>query len=354
MSKKIGKTAKRIIAVILVAVFALAAVIGGFNIYFSQLGKQEQHGTATGDAPWSADQQFDISKLQELDMGDKDYKVLVITDIHLKNEATFAASLGVNYVLDWAGKIALDNLVEETNPDLILVLGDTVLTPRNDIEYERFVEQMDGYQKPWACVFGNHDDEGRADKAKLVDVLNTSEYGLFQYGPSNLHGAGNYALRLTRGGKTQQLFFMMDSGSSLEFEAKTDGINQQQVAWYHWNMEGVKAAEGEYPQNMAFFHIPLPVYSEVAQGDLLMGECAEDPCPSNTDGGLLEAMKQHNGTQMFAAHDHNNNFTAERDGVKISYALKSSYNCYFKFGMTGGTLLTISQENRVKQELVYF
>ena len=231
MRKKISSKAKKIIAVLLAIVVAIAAVIGGVNIYFSYLGKQEQHGTATGDPAWSADQTFDISRLQSLDMGDEDYKVLVITDIHLKNQATFAACLGVNYVLDWAGKIALDNMVEEVRPDLILVLGDTTLTDRNDIEYERFVKQMDSYQTPWACVFGNHDDEGRADKAKLVDILNTSEYGMFQYGPENLHGAGNYAIRLTRDGKTEQMLFMMDSGSSLEFEAKTDGINEQQVAW---------------------------------------------------------------------------------------------------------------------------
>lgn len=353
MAKKISSKAKKIIAVFVAVVVAIAAVIGGFNIYFSVIGKQEQHGAATGDPAWSADQAFDLSKLQSLDMGAGDYKVLVITDIHLKNHGTFAAFLGVNYVLDWAGKIALDNMVEEIDPDLILVLGDTVLTDRNDIEYERFVKQMDSYQTPWACVFGNHDDEGRADKAKLVDVLNTSEYGLFQYGPEGLHGAGNYVLRLTRGGKTAQALFMMDSGSSLEFADQTDGINEQQVAWYQWNMDGLKAAEGEYPQNMAFFHIPLPLYSELEDG-FVMGERAEGSAVSNTDGGLFEAMKRHNGTQMFAAHDHNNDFTANVDGIKVSYALKSSYNCYFKFGMTGGTLLTISPDNQVKQELIYF
>ena len=352
MAKKISGKAKIVIAVIVAIVVAIAAVIGGFNIYFSNLGKQEQHGTATGDPAWSADQMFDISKLQSLDMGDEDYKVLVITDIHLKNHATFAAELGVNYVLDWAGKIALDNMVEDVDPDLILVLGDTVLTDRNDIEYERFVKQMDSYQKPWACVFGNHDDEGRADKAKLVDILNTSEYGLFQYGPENLHGAGNYALRLTRDGKTQQLFFMMDSGSSLEYEAETEGINEQQVAWYNWNMEGVKAAEGDYPRNMAFFHHPLPEYNGLT--DFEQGEGYAVAGELKADGDLFNAMKQHNGTHVFVGHIHTNNFIAQRDGIKLCHAMKSSFNCNFKFGMTGGTLLTIDPDNQVTEELIYF
>lgn len=38
-------------------------------------------------------------------MGSGDYKILVVTDIHLKNRATFAGWLGVNQLLDLAGKV---------------------------------------------------------------------------------------------------------------------------------------------------------------------------------------------------------------------------------------------------------
>lgn len=55
-------------------------------------------------------------------MGSDDYKILVVTDIHLKNRATFAGWLGVNQLLDLAGKIALDGLVDEADPDLILLV----------------------------------------------------------------------------------------------------------------------------------------------------------------------------------------------------------------------------------------
>lgn len=351
MARKISKKAKKVLAVILAFLTGLMAIIGGFNIYFSVIGKQKQYGTASGEF-WSPNQTFQLEDIPAIELGNKDFKILVITDIHLKNHATFAAFLGVNYVLDWAGSIALNRMVEEVQPDLMLVLGDTTLTARNDIEYERFVRQMDRYEVPWACVFGNHDDEGRADKAKLVDILLTSKNGLFEYGPSDLHGAGNYVIRLTRDGKTEQALFLMDSGSSLEFPEKTDGINENQVAWYQWNMEGFKAAEGGYPKNMSFFHIPLPVYSEL--DSFVQGERAEDSCPSNTDGGLISAMQRLNGTHLFAAHDHNNNFIAEKDGLKICYAMKSSYNCYFKFGMTGGTLLTVHPDHQVTEELIYF
>lgn len=351
MARKISEKAKKVLAVILAFLIGLMAIIGGFNIYFSVIGKQKQYGTASGEF-WSPNQTFQLEDIPAIELGNKDFKILVITDIHLKNHATFAAFLGVNYVLDWAGSIALNRMVEEVQPDLMLVLGDTTLTARNDIEYERFVRQMDRYEVPWACVFGNHDDEGRTDKAKLVDILLTSKNGLFEYGPSDLHGAGNYVIRLTRDGKTEQALFLMDSGSSLEFPEQKDGINAKQVSWYQWNMEGFKAKEGNYPKNMAFFHIPLPVYADL--NSFTQGERAEDTCPGNTDGGLVSAMQRLNGTHLFAAHDHNNNFIAEKDGLKICYAMKSSYNCYFKFGMTGGTLLTVHPDRQVTEELIYF
>lgn len=55
-------------------------------------------------------------------MGSGDYKILVVTDIHLKNRATFAGWLGVNQLMDLAGKIVPDGLVEEADPDLILLV----------------------------------------------------------------------------------------------------------------------------------------------------------------------------------------------------------------------------------------
>lgn len=272
----INRKAKIAIISVVAVIAVLAVIIGSFNIYFAVVGSKKQVGESTGYS-WSANDDFATQSTKKIDMGSDDFKILVLTDIHLKNHGTFASWLGVNYILDWISDGALDKLVKNTDPDLILVLGDTVLTARNDIEYKRFVKNMDSYKKPWACVFGNHDDEGRADKAKLVDVLKTSEYGLFEFGPSDLHGAGNYVIELQRNGLTDYALFMMDSGSSLEFEAKTDGINAKQIEWYDWNTAAFSQKYAKEVKNMAFFHIPLPQYSELT--DFEQGIRGEDSCP---------------------------------------------------------------------------
>lgn len=42
------------------------------------------------------------------------------------------------------------------------------------------------------------------------------------------------------------------------------------------------------------------------------------------------------------------------EGIKIGYATKSSYNCYFTMGMTGGTLITIDKDNNTTEIIAEF
>lgn len=342
---------KRNLLIITAVVIALVMIVGAFNIYAAVVGGKAQVGVAQG-YDWSKENLYDTQLTKSIDIKNDDFKILVVTDIHLKNHATFGGFIGVNYILDWAGDGALDKLVKNTAPDLILVLGDSVLTKRNDIETARIVKRMDSYDIPWACVFGNHDDEGRADKNKLVDVLLKSKTGLFTYGPKDMHGAGNYVIELKRGERVEYALFMFDSGSSIESEAKSTGINEKQVDFYNWNMEAFKVKQGEYPKNMSFFHIPLPIFGDIKE--FTMGAREEATAAARIDAGLLEQMAPKNGTHVLVGHDHNNNFIAEYLGMKIGYATKSSYNCYFKSGMTGGTLLTIGKDGSVTEEIKYF
>ena len=60
-----------------------------------------------------------------------------------------------------------------------------------------------------------------------------------------------------------------------------------------------------------------------------MGMRQEDSCTAKNNDGFLQAFIENGGTHMFAGHDHNNNFVADYNGVKLCYMTKSSYNCYF-------------------------
>lgn len=322
------------------------------NITTAVIGSKEQVGTAQG-YEWAKTDSFDIAKVKSLEAGNEDFKILCLTDIHYKNWATFGAFMGINYLLDWTSTNEMKALVKQTAPDLIIVTGDTTLTKRNDIEYKRFVKVMDSFEIPWGCVFGNHDEEGRADKAKLVDVLLTSEYGIFEYGAKDLHGAGNYAVNITRGNDVAYSLYMMDSGTKIEVDGESvyDNINKNQIDWYKWNVDGINKASGKAVPNMAFFHIALPEYA--LSKEYISGE-SKETAGKTANFGFFDVFKANGGTQTFAGHDHSNNFTVDYQGVKLTYVQKSSYNCYFKSGMTGGTLLTIKADNSTTTEIIDF
>ncbi len=315
--------------------------------------EKTQKGVACGYV-WNKNDPFTDEHIRSLKADDKAFRILCLTDIHLKNRGTFAARLGVNYLLDGAGYIGLSRLIKKVRPDLITVLGDTVCTPKNDVQLEKFSGFMDKFCIPWAPVFGNHDEEGRADKAKLCDIFLKSGYCVFDYGPKDLHEAGNYAVTINRNGKPKYTLYFLDSGATVDSDGNkhADGIIQNQIDWYNWVGDGIKKTNNSRIPSMAFFHIPLKQYEGLTEFEI--GEDAEKAHIRNSDFGFFNTFKQSGGTHIFAGHYHNSNFVSSFKGVKLCYVQKSSYNCYFKFQMTGGTLITIQNDNTVNLELVNF
>ena len=93
------------------------------------------------------------------------------------------------------------------------------------------------------------------------DQLLKSEYCLFQKGPSNLYGCGNYAVNITEKGEPIYTLFLLDNGRYYEYE---DGskreiyMGYEQIAWYEWNVKGIEKAAGRLIPSMTFSHFALP------------------------------------------------------------------------------------------------
>lgn len=346
---------KKPVVIILSIILAILTIVAVCNAVFAAKALEYQRGVAVCDE-WSSQDKFDMSKTQTIDMGKDDFKVLCLTDIHIRNHATFAAAFGVNMVLDAAGEIQLKKMIERENPDLIVITGDTMLTAWNDISLEKFVKFMDQFKIPWAPIYGNHDYEGRADKAKLSEIYLNSEYCLFQCGPEGMNGMGNYILSLQRNGEPVYSFFLFDNGQYRIVDgAITDGgIGKNQIEWYKWAVNGINQAAGKKVPNMAFMHVPIPEYKEIKESDIIDGILGETPCTAVENDGFFTAFKENGGTHMFAAHDHNNNFIADYQGVKLCYTTKSSYNCYFTTKALGGLVINFGQDNKPELQIVDF
>lgn len=345
---------KKPVKVIISIILVLAAVVCICNAYFASVALKEQKGIAVCDK-WSREDVYTPDYAQTIDAGNGDFKILCLTDVHIRNHGTFAACLGINFILDGMSEIQLKKLINKVNPDLIIVGGDTVLTAWNDICTQQFCDFIEKFEIPWAPVFGNHDYEGRADKAKLAEIYESAEHCLFKSGPDGMNGMGNYIINLTRNSEIVYSLFMLDDGQFRVVDGQiTDGgVGENQIEWYKWAVDGINETSGKSVPNMAFMHVAVPQYLQF-EDDFEMGIRGEGTCTAKENDGFFDVFKTNGGTHMFVGHDHNNNFVTDYEGVKMAYMTKSSYNCYFSFKTLGGTVLTIDKENNVNIEIENF
>jgi len=181
------------------------------------------------------------------------FKIMQVADLHF--------SVGVGACRDpeepcEGGAYALTSLLlartlDTEKPDLVVFTGDqlngqgTVLDAKSVLS--KFIREVATRQIPWAAVFGNHDDEDargtgtRMDQAKLMQGL---PYSLVQPGPDDIHGVGNYILKVLSAdpSKTHLLtLYFLDSGAyaknaydwlGLTKTVEYDWIHSDQIDWF--------------------------------------------------------------------------------------------------------------------------
>lgn len=325
---------------------ALAIIIVGI-LFFPLTGKKHIE-------VWSADKEFDIKSLQTVEKSREDFKILMFTDTQLWS------NLGDNKKC----YEQMDELVEKTKPDLILLPGDNVSALASRFSLGNFIKHMDSYKIPWAPVFGNHDAEIPTNSKNWQgDKYLKSEYCLFQKGPSNLYGSGNYAINITENGNPVYSFFMMDNGQYLEYEKgynKEIYMGYEQIAWYEWNVKGIAAAAGRTVPSMTVSHFAQPEFSKAIEEFAVKNEetgiwtvpdeygagyCQYIPGSSPVNSGFFEKCKELGSTKyMLCGHDHENNARITYDGITMVYGLKTgpSPAPWNDAKEMGGTLITLT------------
>ncbi len=296
---------------------------------------------------WSPDDTYAIDYDGVLEKNaDEDFKVLILADVQADNgDAT-----GANR---FASEALITALVEKTDPDLIVTVGDNAI---GGFAYEWFIRFLDSFDIPWAPIMGNHDGQGLTDESWAAYKMMKADNCLFKFGPEDM-GHGNYTVQISQDNKIIHTLYLMDTHDSTDYfdgttlqEDVYDGLWKNQIEWYKWNVNGINALTNSNVQSTLFIHIPLPEYNNafdnMSSDPTSFGEKNEYIC-YGAHMGTFDVIKELGSTKdVICGHDHINYFSTVYEGVRLSYALKSGLTSYYDEGIQGGSLLTIDSEGK--------
>ncbi len=271
------------------------------------------------------------------------FRVLQFTDLHLmhdeKDELTFHL---------------IKNMIERTNPGLIVFTGDQTMSNQGIVSYQRLGKMMDSFGIPFGYIFGNHDTEGGSYQ-QLSQAIESSQHLLFQNGPIDL-GYSNYSIRLVdKNRNVKHLCIFMDTHIDAMYDVNGKStwgygtISTKQIEWYKNLIHRY-----EYVSSSLYMHIPLPEVKEIKQGDsVYFGDYYETPSVSPVNYGFFEVIKELKSTKLICyGHDHLNDFMFEKDGIKLAYGRVSGHYDYAMPGFPkGARLITIHTDGTVETEV---
>lgn len=273
---------------------------------------------------------------------DDTFTIVQFTDTH------FTATPGKNGERDGDADertlALMSQVLDDEQPDLVVFTGDIIdggRCPDPAAALRLALSPVVAKGLSWAAVFGNHDDEGRMDRAALMAVQQSIPGSLSQHGPAHLSGVSNYILRVLDAQQDRaaaHLYFLDSNSYSKTGVGVYDWIHRDQVAWFAQSARGLAEVNGgEKLPALAFFHIPLPEYHEMWDYYTCYGVKYEDICAPFVNSGLFAALHEAGDVLgTFVGHDHINDFIGELYGIRLAYGRATGYNTYGREGMARG------------------
>lgn len=323
----------------------------------------------------------DIDGLKLYKTAGEEFKILNLSDIQIINMESSAASgltdssYAVYHDMDTAVFDTVRYLVEESNPDYIVLTGDNIYSKFEfeDLRtWKALFDVVDGYKIPWSMNFGNHDgsipNETAANNVTLERIVALADgYKYFLYeSNADILGEGEegtYAVNIVEKGSeklVQKIFYM--------YAHYNEGwYTDEQLAWYEEGAKALVTDEGVVP-SLLYTHYPLPemersayAYDELHTPNgttftgitlpetetLAFGEM--NSVGFMSEYGLFRLIKKYGSTQnVFTGHEHSNNISTVYEGVRLTYGLKTGYydQKEAKRYLNGGTVFSIGDDNR--------
>ncbi len=269
----------------------------------------------------------------------------------------------------------LRQLITEVDPDLILMTGDLVYGGYDDAgtSFTRLADFMDGFDIPWAPVFGNHENESQMGVDWQCDYLEDCKNCLFKQ--RTLTGNGNYSIGIVQGGALKRVIFMLDSNGCAVMSdesfanghsKKSAGFGDDQIEWYTDSATKINRDFENIKYTFAF-HIQPAVFAEAfsetygfvnggevnARKDLVNSiNIDEREDKKATDFGYIgrslkgawdadktvyNGMKALGADSILVGHEHCNSASVVYDGVRFQYGQKTGEYDRINFRMPEGS-----------------
>ena len=305
----------------------------------------------------------------------------------------------------------VEEVVNATNPDFIIITGDVIYGEFDDngSVWLKFIEFMEGFQIPWSPVFGNHDNESKMGVDWQCQQLESAEYCLFEQ--KTLTGNGNYSVGIVQNDELKRVFYMMDSNGcgAVSQESLANGhtvtsvgFGKDQIDWYTQEINLIKGQSPDTKISFAY-HIQQAIFGDafnkyeeydpaVVQGsssqlknplNLDTLETADETDfgyigrtmkgPWDNDKSVYKAMKALGVDSIFVGHEHCNNVSIVYDGIRFQFGQKSSeydrFNSIDSNGvitgqtwvpggctpLIGGTVIVLSEEDgAIEDAYIYY
>ena len=245
-----------------------------------------------------------------------EFKIIQFTDTHV--------DLGNNSNLSVYETIK--KIIKIEKPNFVILTGDNVTQNNPQEGYKRFAEIFKKAKIPWAAVFGNHDSEHNFSREKLAELLHGLPYCMNNdIGDTN--GNSNFVLPVYgKNKKAEALLYCMDSNVNSTLNPVVEGygwFSFSQIDWYLKKSKQFTDANGGKPlPALAFFHIPLPEYTQAWNNKKFppIGVKNEDECSPDINTGMFSAMLE-SGDVMgtFVGHDHINDYIGVYYNIALAY-----------------------------------
>lgn len=273
-----------------------------------------------------------------------EFKIVQFTDTHI--DLIKGANLEVYNTIK--------EVLNIEKPDLVVLTGDIVTQDDPHQAYRNLAQIFDDLHIPWTMVFGNHDSESNFSRKQLAELL----YSLpmcVNNDVRTIQGNSNFVLPVTgKEKKAEALLYCLDSNTYSTLKPAVDGygwFSFSQVEWYRNTSEiYTQGNKGKPLPALAFFHIPLPEYTQAWNGKntKVFGVKNEDECSPQINTGMFAAMVL-GGDVMgtFVGHDHINDYIGVYCGIALAYGRVSKImRDPIKDPMAGGRVIVLTEGQR--------